>query len=109
MSSNTVILEETHKHKLSIKSFHLLLAKDPELRTKWGSFSVQTKEDIWEYFHYLRGLVEIHDNDNYSNWDYWQNTMTGFVRRFDENDPYYDGNFEKVVLNSEWYKKERGR
>lgn len=104
-----MILTETHDHKLSIKSFHLLLARNSELRTKWGSFSNQTKEDIWEFFNYLRGLVEIHDYCNYANWNYWKDVMTEVVRRFDENNPYYDGNFEKVVLNSEWYKEERGR
>lgn len=96
MSCDTVILKETHNHRLTIKSFDRLLAKD--LGTKWSSFSDQTKEDIWEYFHYLRGLVEIHDTDSYDNWNYWQDAMTEFVRKFDENHPYYDGNFERVVL-----------
>ena len=99
MSCDTVILEETHNHRLTIKSFDRLLAKD--LKTKWGSFSDQTKEDIWEYFHYLRGLVEIHDTDSYDNWNYWKNEMSEFVRRFDESHPYYDGNFEKVVLRTQ--------
>ncbi len=109
MKNNTIILTERHTHKISLKTFHLLIAPYPELRIKWGSFSDKTKEDIWEYFHYLRGLVEIHDNDNYGNWNYWQDSMRDFLRRFDENNPYYDGNFEKVVLDSKWYKEERGR
>jgi len=100
MSCDTVILEETHTHRLTIKSFDRLLAKDPKLTTKWSSFSDKTKESIWEYFHYLRGLVEIHDTDNYDRWDYWQDVMMTFVRGFDESHPYYDGNFEKVVLHT---------
>ena len=109
MKNNTITLTERHTHKISLKTFHLLIAPYPELRIKWGSFSDQTKEDIWEYFHYLRGLVEIHDYDDYADWNYWQDSMANFLRRFDENNPYYDGNFEKVVLESKWYKEERGR
>ena len=96
MGCNTVILEERHTHRLTIKSFGQLLDKD--LKAKWDSFSDKTKANIWGYFHYLRGLVEIHDTDSYDNWNYWQKTMTKFVRKFDEGHPYYDGNFEKVVL-----------
>ena len=43
MSSNTITLTERHTHKISLKTFHLLIAPYPELRSKWGSFSVQTK------------------------------------------------------------------
>lgn len=96
MSYDTVILKETRNHCVTIKSFHLLLTKD--LKTKWDSFSDKTRENIWKYFQYLRGLVEIHDNDNYDRWDYWRDVMIKFVREFDETKPYYDGNFEKVVL-----------
>lgn len=93
---DTVILEETHNHRLTTESFDQLLDKD--LKTKWDSFSDQTKENIWGYFHYLRGLVEIHDVENFDRWTYWRVVMTKFVRGFDEGHPYYDGNFEKVVL-----------
>ena len=96
MSLDTVILEESHDHRLTTESFVQLLDKD--LKTKWDSFSDQTKENIWDYFQYLRGLVEIHDTDSYDNWNYWQDVMSEFVRGFDEGHPYYDGNFEKVVL-----------
>lgn len=101
MRNNTIILTERHTHKISLKTFHLLIAPYPELRIKWGSFSDKTKEDIWEYFDYLRGLVEIHDNDNYDNWNYWQDVFSDFISSFDEENPYYDGNFEKVVLRNE--------
>lgn len=100
MRNNTIILTERHTHKISLKTFHLLLATDSDLRRKWGSFSDQTKKDIWEFFNYLRGLVEIHDSDNYDNWNYWQCIFVGFIREFDEQNPYYDGNFEKVVLRN---------
>lgn len=99
MSCDTVILEETHTHCVTIKSLDQLLAKD--LKARWNSFSDQTKENIWRYFHYLRGLVEVHDTDNYGRWAYWQDVMSAFVREFDETKPYYDGNFERVVLSAQ--------
>ena len=98
MRLDTVTLEESHDHRLTIKSFGELLDKD--LKTKWDSFSDKTKEHIWDYFQYLRGLVEIHDTDNYDSWDYWQDVMTKFVRGFDESHPHYDGNFEKVFIRT---------
>ena len=98
MRLDTVILEERHTHRLTIKSFGQLLDKD--LKTKWDSFSDKTKANLWDYFHYLRGLVEIHDVEHFDDWTYWQKTMTKFVRKFDESHPYYDGNFEKVVLRT---------
>lgn len=98
MKNNTIILTERHTHKISLKTFHLLIAPYPELRIKWGSFSDKTKENIFEYFLYLRNLVEIHDSDNYDNWNYWQDIFKNFIRTFDEANPYYDGNFENVVL-----------
>lgn len=101
MKNNTITLTERHTHRISLKTFHLLIAPYPELRIKWGSFSNETKEDIWEYFDYLRGLVEIHDNDNYDNWNYWQDVFSKFIRNFDEQNPYYDGNFERVALVKE--------
>jgi hypothetical protein len=57
------------------------------------------RANIFEYFHYLRNLVEIHDNDNYDNWNYWQDVFADFISSFDEKNPYYDGNFEIVVLD----------
>lgn len=99
MKNKTIILTEHHTHKISLKTFHLLIAQYPELRIKWGSFSNKTKENIFEYFHYLRNLVEIHDNDNYDNWNYWQDVFADFISSFDEKNPYYDGNFEIVVLD----------
>ena len=93
---DTVILEETHKHRLTTESFDQLLDKD--LKPKWDAFSDQTKENIWDYFRYLRGIVEIHDAEHFNDWTYWRVVMTKFVRGFDEGHPYYDGNFEKVVL-----------
>lgn len=98
MRLDTVTLEELHYHQLTIKSFDQLLDKD--LKPKWDSFSDKTKEHIWDYFQYLRGLVEINDTDNYDSWAYWHVVMTKFVRGFDERHPYYDGNFEKVVLRT---------
>lgn len=98
MKNNTITLTERHTHKISLKTFHLLIAPYPELRIKWGSFSDKTKENIFAYFLYLRNLVEIHDGDNYDNWNYWQDTFADFISSFDEQNPYYDGNFEKVVL-----------
>ena len=98
MKNNVITLTEHHDHKISLKTFHLLVAPYSGLRTKWGSFSDKTKENIFEYFLYLRGLVEIHDSDNYDNWNYWQNVFSDFIRGFDEQNPYYDGNFEIVVL-----------
>lgn len=100
MENKTITLTEHHNHRISLKTFHLLIAPYPDLRSKWRSFSNETKENIWEYFHYLRGLVEIHASDKYDNWNYWQDIMRDFVRRFDENNPYYDGNFENVVLRN---------
>lgn len=98
MRLDTVTLEESHDHQLTTESFGQLLDKD--LKPKWDSFSGKTKENIWDYFQYLRGLVEIHDTDNYDSWAYWNVVMTEFVRGFDESHPYYDGNFEKVVLRT---------
>lgn len=101
MRNNTITLIEHYTHKISLKTFYLLIAPYPELRIKWGSFSDKTKENIFEYFLYLRNLVEIHDSDNYDNWNYWQDVFSDFISSFDEQNPYYDGNFEKVVLNGE--------
>ena len=101
MRNNTITLTERHTHKISLKTFHLLIAPYPELRIKWGSFSNKTKENIFGYFLYLRNLVEIHDSDNCDNWNYWQDVFSDFIGSFDEQNPYYDGNFEKVVLNGE--------
>jgi hypothetical protein len=101
MKNNTITLTERHTHKISLKTFHLLIAPYPELCIKWGSFSNKTKENIFEYFLYLRNLVEIHDSDNYDNWNYWQEIFSDFISRFDEKNPYYDGNFENVVLRNE--------
>ena len=98
MKNNTIILTERHTHKISLRTFHLLVAPYPELRIKWGSFSDKTKENIFEYFLYLRNIVEIHDSDNYDNWNYWQGVFRDFIDTFDEENPYYDGNFENVVL-----------
>lgn len=58
MRLDTVTLEESHDHQLTTESFGQLLDKD--LKPKWDSFSDKTKENIWDYFQYLRGLVEIH-------------------------------------------------
>lgn len=98
MRLDTVTLEESRDHRLTIKSFGQLL--DRAMKPKWDSFSDKTKEHIWDYFQYLRGLVEIHDTDNSDSWAYWHVVMTKFVRWFDESHPYYDGNFEKVVLRT---------
>lgn len=100
MKNKTIILTEHHNHKISLKTFHLLVASHPELRIKWGSFSDRTKENIFAYFHYLRNLVEIHDSDNYDSWNYWQDVFVDFISSFDEENPYYDGNFENVVLRN---------
>ena len=100
MKNKTIILTEHHNHKISLKTFHLLVAQYPELRIKWGSFSDKTKENIFEYFHYLRNLVEIHDSDNYDDWNYWQDFFSDFISGFNEENPYYDGNFENVVLKN---------
>ena len=70
------------------------------LERNGGSLSQQTKENIFLYFQYLRGLVEIHDNDNYDDYTYWKKWFVGFICEFDETKPYYDGNFEKVVLQN---------
>ena len=100
MKNNTITLIERHTHKISLKTFHLLIAPYSDLRSKWGSFSDRTKENIFKYFLYLRNLVEIHDPDNYDNWNYWQDLFAHFIRGFDEQNPYYDGNFENVVLRN---------
>ena len=100
MKNKTIILTEHHNHKISLKTFYLLVAHYPELRIKWESFSDRTKENIFAYFHYLRNLVEIHDCDNYDSWNYWQNVFVDFIKNFDEENPYYDGNFENVVLRN---------
>ena len=100
MRNNTITLIEHHTHKISLKTFHLLVAPYQELRIKWGSFSNKTKENIFAYFLYLRNLVEIHDSDNYDNWNYWQDVFSDFISSFDEENPYYDGNFENVVLRN---------
>jgi hypothetical protein len=101
MKNNTITLTERHTHKISLKTFHLLIAPYPELCIKWCSFSNKTKENIFNYFLYLRNLVEIHDSDNYDNWNYWQDVFSDFISSFDEQNPYYDGNFENVVLRNE--------
>ena len=44
--------------------------------------------------------MEIHDNDNYDDYTYWKKWFVGFICEFDETKPYYDGNFEKVVLQN---------
>ncbi len=100
MKNITVILTEHHTHKISLKTFHLLIAPYSELRIKWGSFSDKTKENIFKYFLYLRNLVEIHNSDNYDNWNYWQDFFADFIRNFEEQNPYYDGNFENVALKN---------
>ena len=97
--NNTVVLIESKRHELSLSSFHLLAAESVSVRKKWGSFSRQTKENIYLYFQYMRGLVNEH-SDNYSDYDYWKEWFQSFVREFDEANPYYDGNFEKVVLKN---------
>lgn len=98
--NSTVTLIESKRHELSLSKFHLLAADFISVRKKWGSLSQQTKENIFLYFQYLRGLVEIHDNDNYDDYAYWKKWFVGFMREFDETKPYYDGSFEKVVLQN---------
>ena len=70
-----------------------------------GSFSDKTKENIFEYFLYLRNIVKIHDCDNYDDWNYWLNVFRDFIHTFDEENPYYDGNFENGVLRNGYYRK----
>lgn len=101
MKDTTFTLIDRKQHTLSFSRFHLLAAEDSSIRKKWGSLSQQTKENIFLYFQYLRGLVEIHDNDNYDDYTYWKKWFVRFMREFDEDSPYYDGNFEKVVLQNE--------
>lgn len=98
--NSTVTLIESKRHELSLSSFHLLAAESVGVRKKWGSFSRQTKENIYLYFQYMRGLVEVHSYSNYYDYDYWKKWFQSFVREFDEANPYYDGNFEKVVLQN---------
>lgn len=98
--NDTAILIERKRHDLSLSNFHLLAAYSVSTRKKWGSFSKRTKEKIYLYFQYLRGLVEVHDISNYANYDYWKKWFVDFVNDFDEQNPYYDGNFEKVVLDN---------
>ena len=100
MGNNTITLTERLTHTISLKTFHLLIAPYPDLRRKWGSFSNKTKENIFKYLLYLRNLVEIHDPDNYDNWNYWQDLFSHFIRSFDEGNPYYGGNFENAVLRN---------
>lgn len=97
MDSEAITLVRREYHNISLKTFHKL-ARYADLRKKWGDLSAQTKENIFAYFQYLRGLTLIHDNDHYDDYDYWQDWFIKFMIDFDESNPYYDGNFEKVVL-----------
>ena len=94
MKNNTITLTERHTHTISLKTFHLLVAPHPDLRSKWGSFSDKTKENIWKYFNHLVDIAKVHDPDNFDDWSYWQDFFAHFIRGFDEQNPYYEGNFE---------------
>ena len=98
--NDTVVLFESKRHELSLSNFHLLAASSISTRKKWGSFSRKTKENIYLYFQYTRGLVNEF-SDNYSDYDYWKEWFIDFVNRFDEAKPYYGVAFEKYVLQND--------
>lgn len=103
--NDTVTLFETKRHEISLSSFHLLAADVVSTRKKWGSFSKQTKENIYLYFQYARNLENEFGN-NYNDYDYWKKWFINFINRFDEAKPYYGGAFEKYVLQNEALIKE---
>ena len=97
IKSKSIILSETIPHEVTFKTFHHLF-RYAEERTKWGNLSQETKENIFMFFEYLRGLSEIQDPEHFSDWNYWQEWAISFMRHFDDANPRYSECFEKCVL-----------
>ena len=94
--SKEILLEEVIPHKVTFKTFHHLF-RFADLRTKWGSFSQETQENIFMFFEHKRGLVEIHDPKHFADWNYWQGFLIDFIINFDESNPKYGENFEAIL------------